>query len=375
MNKTKSLFFIMILLCCAVFLEISPAFGRDVYYISPAYGQLSAAENAAYHQLIEAIINFQPTVDLEEKLSVEQLKRILRIAKETAVEYHYLNSYEYSFRENRVKELRLEYNVNPNLAKSQLEKLNNRVVEIFNGVSSYMDDFECLKYFHDTIINNCRYDLNATHKDSAYGALVEGRASCQGYSRAMILLCRLKDIECIPISGKSRQNEQSAYTSHMWNMVQCNRDWYHMDVTWDDPVGSRDSLGYNYFNLNNAAILRDHQIEPANNFFQIPEARLMWSNYFVKNDLYAENIQQAEAILRRELQRVAGLNPAGPIRIKMADDSDYEKFYNRLFGSEKEIFKFVGEIPAFRKKSGSIGCQHDTLERGRQNIIELTVTS
>lgn len=27
--------------------------------------------------------------------------------------------------------------------------------------------------------------------------------------------------------------------SHMWNLVKIGSDWYHTDVTWDDPLNSR----------------------------------------------------------------------------------------------------------------------------------------
>ena len=36
---------------------------------------------------------------------------------------------------------------------------------------------------------------------------------------------------------------------HIWNAVYLNDTWYHLDLTWDDPVASdgRDYLEFNYF--------------------------------------------------------------------------------------------------------------------------------
>ena len=36
---------------------------------------------------------------------------------------------------------------------------------------------------------------------------------------------------------------------HIWNAVYLDGDWYHLDLTWDDPVTSdkSDVLEYNFF--------------------------------------------------------------------------------------------------------------------------------
>ena len=61
----------------------------------------------------------------------------------------------------------------------------------------------------------------------------------------------------------------------MWNMVKVDGKWYHMDVTWDDPLTSdgRPMLRYDYFLISEAKIREDHTID---NDFKIPTAP---SNY------------------------------------------------------------------------------------------------
>jgi len=31
-------------------------------------------------------------------------------------------------------------------------------------------------------------------------------------------------------------NIKVANNNHVWNLVYLNNDWYHLDLTWDDPV-------------------------------------------------------------------------------------------------------------------------------------------
>ena len=41
-------------------------------------------------------------------------------------------------------------------------------------------------------------------------------------------------------------------------MVHIDGRWYHVDVTWDDPVSSEDVLRHDYFNLTDSQISADH---------------------------------------------------------------------------------------------------------------------
>ena len=108
---------------------------------------------------------------------------------------------------------------------------------------------ENIKSVHDYIINNTKYDRSRKngeseyHSDTAYGALYEGYAVCSGYSDTMSLFLNRMNIPNYKISSEN----------HVWNLVYVNNDWYHLDLTWDDPVTSnnKDVLEYDYFLITN----------------------------------------------------------------------------------------------------------------------------
>lgn len=63
---------------------------------------------------------------------------------------------------------------------------------------------------------------------TAYGALVEGDAVCQGYALAYKLLLGECGIDSVLVTSEEM--------NHAWNLVELDSSWYHVDVTWDDPA-------------------------------------------------------------------------------------------------------------------------------------------
>lgn len=64
---------------------------------------------------------------------------------------------------------------------------------------------------------------------TTYSALVGERISvCSGYSLAFKLLCDMADIDCGYATSDS--------INHIWNVAAYDGKYYHIDVTWDDPV-------------------------------------------------------------------------------------------------------------------------------------------
>lgn len=63
--------------------------------------------------------------------------------------------------------------------------------------------------------------------DTAYAALVEGKANNEGLALAFHLLCRLTGTESMVVQG-TRGNQAC-----FWNLVKTESGWRHVDVSWD----------------------------------------------------------------------------------------------------------------------------------------------
>lgn len=109
-------------------------------------------------------------------------------------------------------------------------------------VDSTMSQYERVKAFHDYLCNTVTYQQNGSESHTAYGALVNHTAVCQGYTQAMDLLCFLSGIDCEYIFGQATANGVTA--NHSWVRVNIDGNWYNVDPTWDDQESY---ISYDYF--------------------------------------------------------------------------------------------------------------------------------
>ena len=94
-----------------------------------------------------------------------------------------------------------------------------------------LSDLEKALLVHDALAATCEYGMDNDTGDirfTAYGALVNRKAVCQGYAEAYAYLMTQLGITC----GLCR----SDILNHAWNIIEIDGEEYHVDVTWDDPV-------------------------------------------------------------------------------------------------------------------------------------------
>ena len=139
--------------------------------------------------------------------------------------------------------LKIEHIYNNN----DIKLINAKVKEIEKEIwNSSMSNEDKIKEAHNYIINNSKYDKDRSDNnivkyksDTAYGSLLEGYSLCGGYTDAMELFLEDMGIKSYKISSEN----------HVWNAVNLNNAWYHLDLTWDDPITTdgSDILEYNFF--------------------------------------------------------------------------------------------------------------------------------
>ena len=138
--------------------------------------------------------------------------------------------------------------------------LEAAVEKVAGDAPDIADDYEIELYLNDWFTENCSYNTDGGNKHSAYGALINGEAVCDGYSHAFQLLCNRLGVTCTVVEGTSEFN-CDAEDGHMWNCVKLGESWYHIDVTWNDSSNAECGVEhYFYVNLNDEQIALDHSV-------------------------------------------------------------------------------------------------------------------
>ena len=171
------------------------------------------------------------------------------------------------------------------------EKWDRAVEGYLSLINSSMSEYERELILHDALVNNCVYNKNGGNFiHNAYGALVSKTAVCDGYARAFSYLMKMAGIECTIAYGSSRGE------GHAWNVAKIDGNWYHVDVTWDDPSSNKPSLYHGYLNVTDTVIKEDHTIDLARN--PLPTATATAANYHILNGNTMETFDAAAIGLR-----------------------------------------------------------------------------
>lgn len=137
--------------------------------------------------------------------------------------------------------------INRAYTDTEIKEINSVVDKVINERvnNNDMPVKEKIKIIHDYIIDNTEYDKlkyeninDTTYKSqTAYGALIQGYATCNGYADAIAIFLNKLNV----INYKISNNE------HIWNLVYLDGSWYHLDLTWDDPISETNINRDTYF--------------------------------------------------------------------------------------------------------------------------------
>jgi hypothetical protein len=122
-----------------------------------------------------------------------------------------------------------------------------------------LSEWEKEAYIHDFIVENVRYDkLKKPYSHEIIGPLGQGVGVCEGMAKAVKILCDALGIRCMVAIARSNP-EQGIKYRHAWNILWMGKTCYHLDCTFDNTLSKEGAKRYDYFNLSDSHLFRDHQ--------------------------------------------------------------------------------------------------------------------
>ena len=152
---------------------------------------------------------------------------------------------------------RIDININKKYYSDDIKKIDNEINRIINelNINNYSSIRDKIKIFHDYLANINVYDKireetndSSYHSDSAIGTLFEGHSVCSGYTDTLAIFLNKLGLENIKVITDE----------HTWNAVKIDDKWYHIDLTWDDPIVNDGSniILYDYFLIDTNSLLK-----------------------------------------------------------------------------------------------------------------------
>lgn len=100
-------------------------------------------------------------------------------------------------------------------------------------------DYEKIYAINKYLCDNVYYPQEPfiTQDFTPYGALIDGRAVCDGYARATKILADMSGLDIYYVPGYCGDPVTGG---HAWNLVKVDNEYYQLDVTWNDSGATDD---------------------------------------------------------------------------------------------------------------------------------------
>ena len=158
---------------------------------------------------------------------------------------------------------KIDISVEKTYTDEMINIIEQKVNEIIsNNISTETSNYDKIKIIHDYIIDNTTYDkekaenlnMKTTYNShTAYGVLIQNYGICSGYADTMSIFLDKFNIPNYRISSDG----------HIWNLVKLDETWYHLDLTWDDPViiNGPQIISHDYFLISTSDLLLKDQTQ------------------------------------------------------------------------------------------------------------------
>lgn len=228
------------------------------------YQKLSKPLQEAYHVMKRGIEACSPAFPVP-RLEMEQLSEVLLFLRLDCPEIFYVTGFSCRVHPHALSvEFCPEYLFEKGKIREHQKGLRARIERLARP-AQVLSEWEKERYVHDVICTQVCYDkLKKPYSHEILGPLGQGVGVCEGIAKSVKALCDQLGVWCIVVISGNAPEKGIKYR-HAWNIVRIGGRYYHLDATFDNSVGSPELVRYDYFNLGDRCIFRDHEplITPA----------------------------------------------------------------------------------------------------------------
>lgn len=158
-------------------------------------------------------------------------------------------------------------------------------------------DYEKEVAIHNFITDSFKYgplDTNSVPQraHSVTGFVADGQGICEAYANTFYIMGKMAGLDVSIITGTTNN------VNHMWNQIKLDGEYYHIDVTSDDPapdVPNRER--YTYFNVSDSILSRTHAWERKD----FPACTSDKYNYYTMNNYIVRSEEELKDFINNSL--------------------------------------------------------------------------
>lgn len=250
MKKFRKLFAAVIVLCLSFSaFSVNAESGKTQYYYATSYALsdgavpevktvLSVSETvkkypqATYDYIVAQMLNQSPEIYVfDKRIETNDLQNLFQHLRDSRPELYFLErGYGYSSSGGYVWSIIPGYEISGEEYERTKEVYNSELKKIVDRIPETVSTVEKILLVHDYIADRFSYDTTYLNYD-VYTMLTENTGVCQAYTLLFIAVMNELGIDCSYVSSET--------AVHIWNAVKLDDGYYyHLDVTWDDPMGS-----------------------------------------------------------------------------------------------------------------------------------------
>lgn len=260
MNKMRPLlglpFFVTAIVCILLVFASLPVTAADEPASAPITTFDAAEQGPVYTDIYNGLLNSAARINIQKyQIFPETLTDIYTaVLLENPELFYVQNMYRYTYNvdDNTVVEIMPQYALSGSALVAARQTYESELDKIVAAVPEELSELEKVLFVNTYFTTHFSYDTRETGTIfDAYGLFTQKTGVCQAYSSAFIAVMQRLSI---PVSYATAENPDTG-VGHVWNLVQLNGHWYHIDVTWNDPVPDMPGRSiHTYFLLSDAAM-------------------------------------------------------------------------------------------------------------------------
>lgn len=320
--------------------------------------RLTKAEKDIYNSIFFAIKHGKTEFVVPANTDIKYVSNLFKIVLAENSKYFYYDNckieYSVSITNCMVKITKWLSSLSVWLYVDRFNTESKRIID--EVIKPDMNKMQRVLAIHNYLVDNITYfggitgTIRYQHYHTAYGAIVDKCAVCEGIAAAFCYLLSMVGIKSTIVNGTT---QKAGDNDHTWNIVEIDGRCYHFDVTWDlKNKNDSDFPCLDYFALKDSDLVNRiwyRNLYPVCNYDDM--------NFFKVSKSISNSDNEFISIAKRQAQKSNGLYIKCPYLKNLRRDEQYFDYVSNMINTDYDLLTMMhGKITFRVNKEQSIIC-------------------